>query len=172
MDDLTPFQWGLKQVNVAAARGLLDSGSSGVTVAVLDSGIQIDHPDLATRDVSSLRSIRYGAAPIDQTLLRAAMGAFPSAGFLQVYGQTEAAPVVTALAPEFHTTDPDVPHMASAGRSIPTAEIAILGADDSECPRGEVGEICVRGPTVMIGYWNRPEETALRPGATRAGTSF
>ncbi|WP_428928983.1 class I adenylate-forming enzyme family protein [Marinibacterium sp. SX1] len=131
----------------------------------------IDHPDLATRDVSSLRSIRYGAAPIDQTLLRAAMKAFPSAGFLQVYGQTEAAPVVTALAPEFHTTDPDVPHMASAGRSIPTAEIAILGADDSECPRGEVGEICVRGPTVMIGYWNRPEETAqaLRGGWLHTG---
>lgn len=131
----------------------------------------IDHSDFASRDTSSLRSIRYGAAPIDQTLLRAAMQAFPSAGFLQVYGQTEAAPVVTVLAPDVHTTNPDAAHMESAGRSIPTAEISIRDPEDNECARGEVGEICVRGPTVMLGYWNRPEETAqaLRNGWLHTG---
>lgn len=131
----------------------------------------IDHPDHAIRDTSSLRSIRYGAAPIDQTLLQAAMKAFPSAGFLQVYGQTEASPVVAALAPELHTADPSVRHMASAGRSIPTAEITIRDEEDREVPPGTVGEICVRGPTVMLGYWNRPEETAhaLRNGWLHTG---
>ncbi|WP_118137089.1 long-chain-fatty-acid--CoA ligase [Oceanicella sp. SM1341] len=124
----------------------------------------LDHPDMARRDVSSLRSIRYGAAPIDTALLGRAMRAFPRAGFLQVYGQTECAPVVTVLAPQDHTSDPRAAHMRSAGRPIATAEIRILDPAGGECPTGEVGEIVVRGPTVMQGYWRRPEETAAALG--------
>lgn len=120
----------------------------------------IDHPDMATRDVSSLRYIRYGAAPIDVTLLGRAIRAFPEARFLQVYGQTECAPVVTVLAPQDHVPDPDALQMRSAGRPIATAEIRIVDPDGLECPSGVVGEIAVRGPTVMQGYWNKPEETA------------
>ncbi|MGO4839288.1 AMP-binding protein, partial [Rhizobiaceae sp. 2RAB30] len=62
----------------------------------------LDHPDLARRDLSSLQSIRYGAAPIDTTLLERAMKAIPTAGFMQVYGQTEFAPVITCLPPQDH----------------------------------------------------------------------
>lgn len=131
----------------------------------------VDHPDVATCNVSSLRSIRYGAAPIDVTLLRRAMDAFPEAGFLQVYGQTECAPVVTALAPQDHVADAGAPQMRSAGKPIGTAEICILDGNGAEAPQGEVGEIAVRGPTVMLGYWNKPEETAevLKEGWMHTG---
>ena len=107
----------------------------------------IEHPDMATRDVSALRSIRYGAAPIDVTLLGRAMRAFPEAGFLQVYGQTECAPVVTVLAPEDHVPDAEAPQMRSAGRPIATAEIRIVDPEGNECPTGQVGEIAV--PTFL-----------------------
>ena len=131
----------------------------------------IEHPDMATRDVSALRSIRYGAAPIDVTLLGRAMRAFPEAGFLQVYGQTECAPVVTVLAPQDHVPDAEAPQMRSAGRPIATAEIRIVDPEGNECPTGQVGEIAVRGPTVMQGYWNKPEETAeaLKDGWMHTG---
>lgn len=131
----------------------------------------IDHPDMARRDTSSLVAVRYGAAPIDVTLLARAMKALPQAGFLQVYGQTECAAVVTALAPQDHVADPDVPHMRSAGKPIITAELRITDEDGQECPHGTVGELQVRGPTVMLGYWNKPEATekALVDGWLRTG---
>ncbi|MCX7560628.1 long-chain-fatty-acid--CoA ligase [Sulfitobacter sp. F26204] len=131
----------------------------------------VDHPDIATRDLSSLRSIRYGAAPMDITLLRRAMDVFPQAGFLQVYGQTECAPVVTTLAPQDHVADPDAAQMRSAGRPISTAEIKIVNETGKEVAQGMVGEIVVRGPTVMLGYWNKPEETqaALKDGWMHTG---
>ncbi|UMA66220.1 long-chain fatty acid--CoA ligase [Roseivivax marinus] len=131
----------------------------------------IEHPDMATRDVSSLRSIRYGAAPIDVPLLGRAMRAFPEAGFLQVYGQTECSPVVTVLAPQDHVPDAEAPQMRSAGRPIASAEIRIVDPEGRECDPGEVGEITVRGSTVMQGYWNKPEETAaaLKDGWMHTG---
>jgi acyl-CoA synthetase (AMP-forming)/AMP-acid ligase II len=70
---------------------------------------------------------------------------------------TELAPVATMLSPAAHT-DPVL--RRSAGRAAPHAEVRIVDADDNEVPRGDVGEIVVRGQHVMLGYWNKPEETA------------
>mgnify|MGYP000002592172 FL=1 len=120
----------------------------------------LDHPDLARRDLSSLVSIRYGAAPIDTTLLARAMEAIPTAGFMQVYGQTEFSPVVTCLAPADHLGEGAGQRLTSAGRPLPTATVRIVDAARNPLPVGEVGEIAVQGPQVMLGYWNRPEETA------------
>jgi len=71
----------------------------------------------------------------------------------QGYGLTEASPVVTAnpLTPE--TFD------GSIGMPLPSTDVAIFGDDSQRLPVGEVGEICVKGPQVMVGYWNRPAET-------------
>lgn len=120
----------------------------------------LDHPDMDRRDLSSLVSIRYGAAPIDTALLSRAMQAIPTAGFMQVYGQTEFAPVVTCLPPADHHGPGAAQRLASAGRPLPTALVRIVDADRTPLPVGEVGEIAVSGPQQMLGYWNRPEETA------------
>ena len=120
----------------------------------------LDHPESATRDLTSLVSIRYGAAPIDTALLRRAMKALPTAGFMQVYGQTEFAPVVTCLPPADHTGPSSETRLSSAGRPLPTALVRIVDATRQPLPTGEVGEIAVAGPQQMLGYLNRPEETA------------
>lgn len=131
----------------------------------------LDHPDMATRDLTSLKSIRYGAAPIDTTLLERAMAAVPTAGFMQVYGQTEFSPVVTCLPPQDHTGPGAENRLASAGRPLVTATVRIVDPDGQDAPTGEVGEIAVRGPQIMLGYWNRPEETAaaIRDGWLHTG---
>ena len=132
----------------------------------------IDQPGFATRDVSSLERIRYGASPIDATLLARVMAAFPNTGFSQGYGMTELAPTAVILPPADHLNYEDFPHrLASAGRATPVCEVRIVGSDGHELPVGEVGEIAVRGPTVMLGYWNLPEATAeaIRDGWMHTG---
>lgn len=132
----------------------------------------VDHPDRPTTDTSSLKSIRYGAAPIDATLLEEAMAAFPGVNFLQAYGQTECGPVVTILGPEDHAPETRNPErLRSAGRPVPIAEVKIVDPEDNELPAGQVGEIAVRGPCVMKGYWNKPKQTreALRGGWMHSG---
>lgn len=132
----------------------------------------VDHPERPSRDTTSLLHIRYGAAPIDSKLLNDAMAAFPGVDFMQLYGQTECGPVVTALSPVEHRPETrNETRLRSAGRPIVTAEVRIVGADGAEAAVGAVGEIAVRGPSVMLGYWNRPEETAaaLRDGWMHTG---
>ena len=86
--------------------------------------------------------------------------------FMQLYAQSEAPNTVTVLRQQDH--DPErFPHrLASCGRPIANSQVKLLDDDGHEVPVGEVGEICVRGPLVMQGYWNKPEESAraLRHG--------
>lgn len=130
-----------------------------------------DHPGLAGHDLSSLRRVVYGGSPIAQAVLERARTALPSAQFLQAYGQTELAPVATVLGCAEHD-DPDRPHLLrTGGRAAPHAEVAIVDESGAEVPRGRTGEIVCRGGHVMLGYWQRPEETAaaLRDGWMHTG---
>ncbi len=132
----------------------------------------IDHPRFGEFDVSSLEMMIYGAAPIDSALLRQAMEAFPNAGFYQAYGMTECSPLISVLHPEDHGAEGIAAgRLRSAGRPLAQVEVRIVDADDRELPRGTVGEIAARGATVMLGYWNRPDETAnaLRGGWMHTG---
>jgi acyl-CoA synthetase (AMP-forming)/AMP-acid ligase II len=125
-----------------------------------------------TYDVSSMKTIFYGASPIDEALLEKSMKAFPQAEFTQVYGMTELSPVVTALKPAEHHIEPGKPNrLRSAGEPISIAEIRIVDEDGNDVPSGQVGEITARGPMVMAGYWNNPEQTAeaLRDGWMHTG---
>lgn len=100
------------------------------------------------------------------------MALFPDVRFLQSYGMTELSPVATVLEPRFHVFDgPDAGFVRSAGRPVYNADIAILDVDGNRLEDGEVGEICVRGPMVMRGYWQQPELTAqtLRGGWMHTG---
>jgi long-chain acyl-CoA synthetase len=132
-------------------------------------GSLLADPDFAAQDLSSLRIISYGAAPMPETLQRRLMEALPRCGLVQSYGMTETSPVVTMLTPEMH--DPALGKLTSAGRVIANVDLRIADAEDRPVARGVVGEIQVRGPTVMLGYWNRPDltEAALRGGWMHTG---
>ncbi|QBF31037.1 long-chain-fatty-acid--CoA ligase [Thalassococcus sp. S3] len=123
-------------------------------------------------DTSSLKLIAYGASPITEGLLKEAFEAFPGVRFLQAFGQTELSPVATILGPEYHVIDgPNAGRLRAAGRATRVCEIRIVDAEGAEVPRGEVGEIAVKGPITMLGYWNKPEITAktLRDGWVHTG---
>jgi long-chain acyl-CoA synthetase len=115
-------------------------------------------------DLGSLRGMLYGASPMPEALLRRAMDVF-RCGWGQAYGMTEAAPIVSYLSPADHRralagSDGDAGLLRSAGRPIVGVEAEVRRADGTRAEEDEIGEIWVRGPNIMLGYWNRPEETA------------
>jgi long-chain acyl-CoA synthetase len=118
-------------------------------------------PELATADVSSLRTIFYGASPISEDVLVRSMEAL-GCDFAQVYGLTETTGAITSLMPHDH--DPDGPRAAllrSAGRPFDHVELKIVDAGTGEVqPVGAVGEVWTRSDQNMLGYWNKPDETA------------
>jgi long-chain acyl-CoA synthetase len=123
-------------------------------------------------NVSSLRGMNYGGSPMPPALIVKARQAFPHCRFFQGYGQTETAPNISMLSDQYH--DPDGPYsdkIASAGQPVFTMEVKIVDIHDEEVPRGVIGEITTRGPNVMAGYWNKPQETAhtLRGGWMHTG---
>jgi long-chain acyl-CoA synthetase len=136
-------------------------------------GMILQLPDLDSYDLSSLKLITYGASPMPEAVLQECLRRFPSIRFGQSYGMTELSPVATILAPEDHLRSAPRHRLRSAGRPIVSAEVKIVDAEDREVQRGEVGEILVRGPMVMMGYWRRPELTAetLRGGWMHTGDS-
>lgn len=132
----------------------------------------LEHPDFGRFDLSSLGPIMLGGSPTSPALLERALAAFPSAQFSNGYGMTEMSNLVAALTPEYHVLEgPMAGKLQSVGRPVPYLDVRIFGADDREVPQGEIGEIVARGPSVMKGYLNRPEETAeaLRGGWFHTG---
>jgi acyl-CoA synthetase (AMP-forming)/AMP-acid ligase II len=128
-------------------------------------------PDLAGYDLSSLERIFYGAAPMAEPLLRAAMAALPGTGFVQGYGMTETA--LTIMLPSWYYTAEGRKQgkTSSIGRALPLAEVAIRDPDGSEVAPGTVRELTVRSPSVMPGYLGQPELTAatIRDGWLYSG---
>jgi len=118
-------------------------------------------PQLADTDVSSLRTIFYGASPISEDVLVKSMAAL-GCDFAQVYGLTETTGAITSLLPEDH--DPDGPRanlLRSAGRPFRHVELRIVDSATGEpLPAGAVGEVMARSDQTMLGYWNKPAETA------------
>lgn len=116
---------------------------------------------LAQTDISSLRQIAYGASPITEGVLKEAFEKFPNVAFLQAFGQTELSPVATILPTDYHVFDgPKAGKLRSAGRATRVCEIRIVDDAHQPLPSGEVGQIAVKGPVTMLGYWNQPEVTA------------
>jgi len=135
-------------------------------------GMLLDHERINDTDLSSLKTIGYGASPITEKLLRRMIERLPHVDLRQGYGMTEGAPLITILGAEEHRNTDTAPHLLrSAGKPLAHVDIAIVDADDNACETGAVGEIVVRGPNIMKGYWNRPGETAkaLRHGWYHTG---
>ena len=112
------------------------------------------HPDFATADLSSLRVAVCGGAPCPEPLLR--LYGERGVPMQQGYGLTETSPMVSFLAPEFSFSK-----LGSSGRTPLFTEIKLVDGDGEIVHEpGAPGEVMVRGPNVMAGYWNRPEDTA------------
>ncbi|WP_040840663.1 AMP-binding protein [Nocardia brevicatena] len=118
----------------------------------------LDSPDLDKYDLSSLQTVFYGASAISPTRLAEAIRKFGPI-FFQFYGQAESPMTISVLRKADH--DLNKPErLASCGRPVPWLNVALLDEKGDEVPQGEPGEVCVRGPLVMNGYLNKPEQTA------------
>ena len=138
------------------------------------AGFMLMFPDLDQYDLSSLRAITYAGSPMPFEVLMKLKEKFPNLDLGQGYGLTEAAPTVSILDQNDHAktqTDQDRKRLTSAGRECLITEVRIMSEDGKELPPGEIGEICVRGANVMLGYWKNPEQTAeaLRNGWLHTG---
>jgi long-chain acyl-CoA synthetase len=127
----------------------------------------------SVRLADSMRHIVYGGAPFAVADLRRALAVL-GPRLVQLYAQGETPMTATMLGAREHaaalrTGDLDV--LASAGAARPGMDVRVLDERDREVPAGDTGEVCVRGPAVMLGYWQRPEatESALRGGWLHTG---
>ncbi|CAN5366892.1 fatty acid--CoA ligase [soil metagenome] len=109
-------------------------------------------------DYSRLTHILYGAAPIPLDLLRECLEVF-GCGFVQQYGMTETTGTVVYLPPHDHDPAGNA-RMRSAGLPMPGVELKVLGENGQALPPGAVGEVAIRSPANMAGYWKLPEATA------------
>jgi fatty-acyl-CoA synthase len=142
--------------------GVLEAFEQGITrLFIVPAALQmvIHHPRAKTTDFSAVKYVMYGAAPIPLDLLREAVQTMPDAGFLQCYGMTETTGTIAMLPPDDHALDGNQ-RMRSAGKAVPGTELKVIGEDGQELPRGEVGELIVKSPSNMAGYWHLPEATA------------
>jgi acyl-CoA synthetase (AMP-forming)/AMP-acid ligase II len=108
-------------------------------------------------DLSSLREIAYGTAPITPSSLTAAIETF-GCRFRQIYGNTESQSMISLLAPEDH--QPGHPRLASAGRVSFGWEVRVVDADGRDLPPESPGELLIRGESLFSGYWRDPAATA------------
>ena len=134
------------------------------TLAILESGPR--------RDMSSLRRISYGSAPVPPGLARKAMDLL-GCDLQQRYGLTECGGQATILTPQDHRdiVAGRTSIATSCGQETPMCSIRVVTADGGVAPTGEVGEIVVVSPANAIGYWNRAEQTAetFRADGLRTG---
>jgi len=120
--------------------------------------VLLDHPALATTDLSSLQTVFYGASAISPTRLAEAIERVGPV-FSQFYGQAEVPMSIALLRKADHeVTSPE--RLASCGRPVSWLHVALLDDDGNEVAEGEPGEICCQGPLVMAGYLGKPEQTA------------
>lgn len=129
----------------------------------------VNYPEFDQFDTSSLTKILYGASPMPVEVLKTAAKKMPQLQFFQAYGMTEASPILTILPAKYHViggSEKDERRLTSCGQSVIGVEVRCVDPEGRDVPPGEVGEIIARGPNIMKGYWNLPEETAaaLRDG--------
>jgi long-chain acyl-CoA synthetase len=115
-----------------------------------------EHPDRHAYDTSSVRSVAFGGSPSAEELQRMVHETFPSVSSTSnAYGLTETSSVATVISGADAIAKPD-----SVGPPVPTVSLKITGAHGEEVGPGETGEVCINGPILMAGYWNKPEATA------------
>ncbi len=115
----------------------------------------LDHPDFARRDTSSVRNIGYGGAPAPPELVRRVKAHFPGGKASNGYGLTETSSLSTMNSGPDYEAKPD-----SVGPPVPVVSVKTVDAEGMEVPAGAIGELWIKGPNVVKGYWGKPEATA------------
>jgi len=115
----------------------------------------LESPDFAKRDISSVKSISYGGAPAPPELVRRIEELFPGRAPSNGYGLTETSSVTTLNSGQDYVTHPD-----SVGTAVPVVSLRVVDELGNDLPAGSVGELWIKGPNVVKGYWNKPEPTA------------
>ncbi len=115
----------------------------------------LEHPRVDEYDLSSIEGVAYGGAPAAPELVNRIKARFPGSTPSQGWGMTETSATAVSNVAEDYARKP-----ASTGVTAPTGEAKIVGPDNKEVARGEVGELWYKGPIVVRGYWNNPEATA------------
>ena len=113
--------------------------------------------DLNGVDLSAWRIGGFGGAPMPEATIAALAEKLPGLVLMNAYGSTETCSPSTIMPPGETAAHPD-----SVGKAVPCAEIKIVNRQGVEVPRGEAGEIWIKGPMIVPGYWNDPEKTACR----------
>jgi acyl-CoA synthetase (AMP-forming)/AMP-acid ligase II len=132
----------------------------GITTAcVVPAQLQmmLAPPRPRREDFASLRKVVYGGSPISEALLSRCLEIF-DCEFAQIYGLSESGNTAVCLPPSEHV--PGGPRMQAAGRPYPGVDIKIVDDDGNTLPPGEIGEVCLRSPAVMLEYWGLPDATA------------
>ena len=125
----------------------------------------VDAPGFDQRDLTSLKGMNFGGAPMPRALLERLVEGFPNCRFYNTYGMTETTSASTVSVGVTRQSLPDQDwQWATIGWPTPLTEVGVFGPDDRELPPGEVGELRMRGPLVMKGYWKQPEATAAAIG--------
>ena len=114
----------------------------------------VEHPQVGSRDLSSLQKAAYAMAPMPDALLRRCLDTF-RCGFYLAFGQTEMSPVTTFFRPEHQLS-----HSGAVGTQVMNVQIGIMDADGNLLPRGEEGEIVYRSPQALNEYLKNPDATA------------
>jgi fatty-acyl-CoA synthase len=116
---------------------------------------ELGHPDFDTFDLSTLRTGVMAGAPCPADVMKRVISDMHMKHILIGYGQTELSPVNHLTLPE----DPIEKRVETVGRAVPWVEIKLVDSDGRVVPIGEKGEVCTRGYSVMLGYWNDEEQT-------------
>jgi len=126
----------------------------------------LESPDFAKRDTSSVQGIGYGGAPAPPELVRRIKEHFPTVSPGNGYGMTETSSLAVGNGGADYLRKPE-----SVGRPAPVNDVMIADELGNEVAIGELGEVCMRGPNVVKGYWNKPEATAetFREGWLNSG---
>ncbi|MFC5048608.1 fatty acid--CoA ligase [Aquimarina hainanensis] len=128
-------------------------------VAMVPAMVQfvLAEPAYKNTDFSSVTGFLYGGSPITPAVMRIAMKTF-DCDFFQVYGMTETGNMAVCLRPEDHTI-PWNEKMKSAGKPLPGVEAKVINFKHQSVPPNTIGEICLKSPSNMIGYWNNTKAT-------------
>jgi fatty-acyl-CoA synthase len=117
----------------------------------------LDHPKIAAADFSSVKLVLYGASPMSPTRLMEGLERIGPV-FSQLYGQSECYPIMVHRKEDHSQARPHL--FAACGKPVNNAEVRLLDDDGNDVLPGDAGEICVRSPLVMKGYWKQAQLTA------------
>jgi long-chain acyl-CoA synthetase len=117
----------------------------------------VEFPDRTSYDTSSVTSVAYGGSPSAGELQRRVQETFPNVGVSlgNAYGLTESSSVATLISGQDFIDRPD-----SVGRALPVVEVRVVDDRGNDVETGQTGEVWIRGPIIMPGYWGKPEATA------------